>query len=484
MKCTGPAFLWNRTASDVAVRSFDEAFDLVRAELALASGSGDAAEVFSAHLEMLEDPMLREAVDSELAAGKQPLEAVDAACSCICAMFADIDDEYLRARVDDVRDVFARLREAMCGGSAVREIPAGSVIVSTELLPSDTARIDFSSISGILCARGSVTSHVCIIAHAHGVPIRVGADISGICEGDIVEVDDPLVGGTANVVAQVRAAGRRVYANAGSVEEVRAAIAAGADGIGLFRTEFLFIGRECMPSEDEQRALYREALGACGGKPLTIRLLDIGGDKSLPYLPVPVEDNPFLGLRGIRFLLAHPELAENQLRALAAAACEVRDAHPDWFAFGTPVRVMLPMVCTVDEVRRVRSMLAGVAGETCPVEVGIMVETPAAVLCAQELAAECDFFSIGTNDLTQYVMAADRGNASVGSLYDAQSPAVRRAVALTVAAAHSAVRPSSPVSAACPSGIPVGICGELASDPSATSWLLASGLDSFSLSRL
>ncbi|MBR5905694.1 MAG: phosphoenolpyruvate--protein phosphotransferase [Bacteroidales bacterium] len=464
MVVRGPAYLWNchpEACPELAEGrerriSFSEAYDQVRRELAAAAvPEPKAAEVFAAHLEILEDPMLKEAVEAELEAGKPELEALDAACSGICAMFSEIDDEYLRARVDDVRDVFGRLRNAMLGISRRHEVPAGSVIVAEELLPSDTAEIDFSSIAGILCRRGSSTSHVCIIAHSKGVPIQLGVDISGISDGDLVSVDDPMVG-PSSIESKVRAAGRKLYVNAGSVDDIRAAIAAGADGIGLFRTEFLFLGRSAMPTREEQKALYKEALEACAGKPLTVRLLDVGGDKALPYLPMPREDNPFLGLRGVRFLLAHTELLEAQLGAIADAASAVP---------GSQVRVMIPMVCTVEEIRRVREML------NQPLELGIMVETPAAVLDAASLAAECDFFSIGTNDLTQYVMAADRGNSAVAGLYDPMSPAVRRAVELAVSAAHA-------------SGIPVGICGELASDPRATDFLLSAGLDSLSLSRL
>ena len=556
MKVSGPACLWNRAASDGAVRSFAEAFEQVRQELTaaalgcgtaagtpsiLASGvlrsaenlsaaadvvprlqstSLQAAEVSKAHLAMLEDPLLKETVEAEIAAGKPEPEALDAACSSICAMFSDIDDEYLRARVDDVRDVFVRLKDALGGDacfcslcppgaasilasgvlrpaenlSAAAElapkghnslfgIAAKPIIVAEELFPSDIAAMDLSSIAGILCARGSSTSHVSIIAHANGTPIQFGADISQIAAGDIVTVDDPMVG-PSSIAAQVRAAGRKLYVNAGSVEDIRAAMAAGADGIGVFRTEFLFLGRDSMPTREEQRALYREALEACDGKPLILRLLDVGGDKSLPYLPMPREDNPFLGVRGVRFGLEHPELYETQLAAVADAVSDVP---------GSQLKVMIPMVCTVEEIRRVREILRRhwllrmtntgdspviLSGSEGSVPLGIMIETPAAVFDAAALAAECDFFSIGTNDLTQYIMAADRGNASVAGLYDALSPAVRRAIELTVDAAHSAVRPGTPA------GIPVGICGELASDPRATAFLLAAGLDSLSLSRL
>lgn len=471
MVVRGPAYIWKKASSNGAVRSFADAFEKVKEDLSAAGTATAAASVAAAHLEMLEDPMLKEAVEAGLAAGKSGPEAIDDACSSICAMFSSIDDEYLRSRVDDVRDIFGRLREAMCGDEDVRTIPPGSVIVAEELLPSAAAKIDFGRVAGILCHRGSATSHVCIIAHSVGVPIRVGVDISGISDGDLVEVDDPLAGGPEAVAVRLRAAGRKVYVNAGSLEDVRAAMAAGADGIGLFRTEFLFMGRGSMPSREEQRDIYLEAMEVCGGRPFTLRLLDIGGDKSLPYLPLPAEDNPFLGVRGVRLGLAHPELYRAQLEAVASAASALRERHPGWFGQGSPVRVMIPMVSSVEEIRRVREMLAAIAGEDAPVSVGIMVETPASVLDASALAAECDFFSVGTNDLTQYVMAADRGNAAVADLYDPLSPAVRRAVELAVAAAHAA-------------GIPAGICGELASDPRATAFLLAAGLDSFSLSHL
>lgn len=506
MIARGPAYLWNKTASDWAVLSFADAFEQVRHDLETAASLSDTnAEVSAAHLAMLEDPMLREAVEAEMNAGKSELVALGSACNAICAMFSGIDDEYLRARVDDVRDVFGRIRAAMCGGEEASDVPAGSILVAEELLPSDFSRIDFSRLAGIICRRGSSTSHICILSRSIGVPIRVGADISGIRNGDTVEVDDPLAGGPQTVAAQVRAAGRKVYVNAAGIEDIRAAMAAGADGIGVLRTEFMFMGRESVPSRREQREIYLEAMEICGGKTLIIRLLDVGGDKALPYLPMPREDNPFLGVRGVRFGLAHPELYKAQLGAIADAAAELRKRHPEWFAAGSPVRVMIPMVCTVEEIRRVRQILnviLSVSEGSAPlVSLGIMIETPAAVLDASALAAECDFFSLGTNDLTQYVMAADRGNAAVADLYDPLSPAVRRAVELTVAAAHSADRPAVPTaaSAAAPAvasaipgeasgtpgrGIPVGICGELASDPRATAFLLAAGLDSFSLSHL
>ena len=459
MKVSGPAYLWYNAVSREAVVPFSDAWQAVRDELSAGAASGPSRDIFTAHLEILEDPVLRDTVEGNMAAGMEPLKAVESAMEGICAFFNGIDDEYLKARVDDVRDVFQRIINKMCGGTAERrKVPAGSIIVAEELLPSDTVKIDFGQVRGILCHKGSSTSHVCIIAHSKGVPIQLGADISNVSEGDIVEVDDPLAGENS-IAFEVRAAGRKVYANAGSLDAIAAAIAAGADGIGLFRTEFLFLGRSEAPSEGEQRELYSKALELCAGMPLTLRLLDIGGDKAIPYLPSVEEDNPFLGLRGVRYGLAHPGLYESQLLAAAEAALK----------YPGQLRLMIPMVCSADEIRAVRAMLPPLPAGT--LQLGIMIETPAAVLNAAALASECDFFSIGTNDLTQYIMAADRGNPAVAYVYDPLSPAVQAAMAMTVKAAHAA-------------GIPVGICGELASDPDACRPLLDLGLDSLSLSRL
>lgn len=469
MKASGPAFLWKRAASGGPSRSFSEAFALVQGELARAA---EGNEIFAAHLEILEDPMLSESVGEQLAAGLPEKEAVSAACSSVCSMFEAIDDEYLKARADDVRDVFGRIAAAMEGGDAQApaELPQGCVIVAEELLPSDTARIDFSRVAGIICARGSTTSHVCIIAHSHGVPIRVGVSIDGISEGSLVEVDDPAVGGSGAIAALVRKYGRKLYVNAGSIDEIKAAMAAGADGIGLFRTEFLFMGRSSLPTREEHKELYLQALLECGGRPLTLRLLDAGGDKPLPCLHMDKEDNPFLGLRGIRLCLRHPELLQCQLGAAVDAARVLKGMHPEYFSAGEPpLRLMIPMVSTVEEVLEVRRLLPEDATEL--LRLGIMVETPAAVLSARTLAGVSDFFSVGSNDLTQYIMAADRGNPGVAGLYNPLSEAVLKAMRMVTAAAHSA-------------GIPAGICGELASDPEAAQILVDTDFDSLSLAKL
>ena len=471
MIVSGPAFIWRRSASQSAVRSFDEAFDLVRSDL---SRQAESNPVFAAHLEMLDDPMLRDAVQEGLQSGLAPSDALDAARDGIVAMFEGIDDEYLRARADDVRDIFGRLRAAMAGESSGGQVqmPGGCILVAEELLPSDTALIDFKALGGILCHKGSSTSHVCIIARAKGVPIQVGADISDIKDGDTVQVDDPLSGSLQSIASRARASGLKVYVNAANLDEIRSGLAAGAEGVGIFRTEFLFLNRSSMPSREEHAAIYRESLLACAGRPLTLRTMDIGGDKDLPYLPLTAEDNPFLGLRGIRFSMLHQDVFIPQLQGALDAAGSVRELHPEWFEEGSPMHLIIPMVSKAEEILQVRALLSSLDSDYGRLlELGIMIETPAAVLDAPALAAESDFFSVGTNDLTQYIMAADRGNASVGYLYDSFAPPVRRALELTVRAAHDAK-------------IPVGICGEMASDPRATGILIDIGFDSLSLSRL
>lgn len=483
--------------SRTVVMPFAQAFEIARANLAAAIENGwdkrqvlpleiadrmtrdarmmaanaainkpEAVSVYESHLEMLQDPMIKDTVEEYLAQGMDDLAAIRAARDSICDMFSHIDDEYLKARVDDVRDVFRRIINTICGGDAQATCPITFegvkddrvILVAEELLPSDTMSLDFSRVAGILCHKGSATSHVCIISHAKGVPIQIGVDISGISSGDIVEVDDPMVG-ASSLLKQVRAARRRLYVNASNLDEVRTAIENGAEGIGLFRSEFFFMDRTAMPGYEEQLEFYKEALRLCKGRPFNLRLLDVGGDKMLPYVRFEKEENPFMGVRGVRFLLKHKEILKTQLDAAMDAAKE----------YPGQLSILVPMVSTVEEVQQVREMM----GDTSEglVRLGVMIETPASVLCAPGLAAVCDFFSVGTNDLTQYVMAVDRSNAEVTSLYDPLSPAMCSALAITVDAAHAA-------------GIPVGICGELASDPRATEFLLDLGVNALSIARL
>lgn len=475
--------------ADGAAATLDEAFNKERNRLEALAAESD---IFAAHLEILEDPTLRESIEACIRRGMAPAAAVDEACSSICAMFKEIDDEYLRARVDDIRDICANLRRSLdpgAGRDPWEGLPDGAVIVSEELFPSDLAGLDFSRVRALVTCKGSLTGHVFIIARGKGVPAVTGIDISQIHPGDKLLVDgakgeviiEPseaeldrtgaLVSGLSGVCAigqesrwnvrYSRPDGSRVavLGNAANADEVSAAIEGGAEGIGVFRTEFMFMAAKDFPSEEVQFEWYSEAVRRCKGKPILFRTLDIGGDKALPYWPLEKEANPFLGVRGIRLSLRRPEILRAQLRAMVRAS-----------AFG-PVKIMIPMVVSPSEVVAVRTILNEAVRDLDPdraVPLGIMVETPAAALTARSLAEVSDFFSIGTNDLTQYILAADRMNDSVSDIYNPLHPAVLEAVRLTVEAAHEA-------------GIPVGVCGEMAADPVAAKALANLGVDYLSI---
>lgn len=477
--------------------SLDEALSVLQSRYAKLAGSDS---VFAAHAEMASDPMLRESVENALADGLNLYDAAARAGSELEALFDQIDDEYLRARKDDVRDVVGQLMKIIVGDAGDKanarnvseDWPADGkiILVADEFLPSDIPAMDFSKVCGLISETGSRTGHVSIIARSKGVPVLTGvrdctAHIRGgdtvILDGEngriIVNPDGNAfkealkrigcgLDAKSRVLDLYRAAGVTVYANAGSTEDVRRAVEAGATGIGLYRSEFLFMGRtDGFPDEETQTAAYREAAEICGNLPLTIRTLDIGGDKALPYYPMKKEENPFLGRRAIRFSLADPGIFKIQLRAILRAG-----------ASGN-VRVMFPMVCTLGELREAKRLLEeckaelrneGAAfGENIPV--GMMVETPAAALKAGSFAAEVDFFSIGTNDLTQYVMAADRGNADVAALYDCDDEAVLRCIRMVLEAADKA-------------GIEAEICGEMASEADSAANLIKLGLKAASLS--
>lgn len=454
MKVSGAAHLYGSSVSPGRKMSLEDATAALRDEL---SAGAELSDVLAAHLEILDDPMLGEEISAGIQAGLAPEDAVHAASESICAMFAAIDDEYIRSRADDVRDVCRRLEMKIKGERKSTEIPEACILVADELFPSDLAAVDLSRVKGISCRNGSMTSHFVIMAHSKGIPVEIGKDNSGIVEGEMITINDPLLGGAA--VEKVRKAGRSVYANAGSLDDIRVAIEAGADGIGLFRTEFLYLDSKEAPSLELQKEIYLSALRLCKGKTLTIRTMDIGGDKPLPWLDMPHEDNPFLGLRGIRLALAHPDLLKTQLEALAWAAGQ----EP-----GCRLRIMFPMVSSAGEVAQAKSLLGSAADGLV---FGAMIETPAAALSIDSLCRECSFFSIGSNDLTQYVMAADRGNPAVAGYYDPASAPMKNIIRMIVSDAHR-------------NGVPVGICGEMASDPAYTDFLLETGLDSLSFNRL
>ena len=454
------------------------------------------SDIFAAHLEIVQDEMLRDAVLEYIGSGKGAAEACQAACGDLVAMFEAMDDEYLSARADDIKDIFARIVANLAGGvqNPFEGAKEGDIIVAKELLPSDMALIDLGAIRGFVTALGSSTSHVCIMARNHSLAavVGLGEAVEQICSGDMVIVDgiegrvvvnpdDDTMNtylvralnlvtlskeqqAVATQTVEYQGSAVAVVANAGSVEDVVKAIESGADGIGLFRSEFVYLNSTSEPTEQEQYEVYSAAVRACNGKPLTIRTLDIGGDKAVPYLGFEREENPFLGWRAIRVSLDMEQMFCRQLRAILRASAE------------GDIRIMFPMITTLEELaeakRAIEKCKADLKTEGVAfnenIKVGVMIETPAAVFIADDLAAHCDFFSIGTNDLVQYVMAADRANVKVSHLYNPYSEAVVRAIKMTIDSAAKA-------------GIECSMCGELASDSSATELLLKAGLRKFSV---
>lgn len=456
----------------------------------------EEASVFDAHLAFLGDPAY---VDETIGRIRRETLSAIGACSAVTKetsdMLASLPDEYLSARAADIRDVGDRLLGLLSSETkGTVTFAPGSVVVADELTPSQTAELT-SDVVGLVTRRGSKTGHAAIIARTLGIPMVVGAGdaLDGLGDGQTVVVDGDA--GTVDVEpdaaeleavrarqaerakhraealaavrdAAVTADGHRieVLANIGSPKDVAAALAGGAEGVGLFRTEFLYQESDHWPTEAEQFEAYRAVLEAFGDAPVIIRTLDIGGDKPLPYAEMPKEDNPFLGQRAVRFCLANPHVFRTQLRALLRAA-----------TFGN-LHVMVPMVENVEEVEAVRALFdecrdqLKAEGQTFgDLKLGIMVEIPAAAVMADVLAPHVDFMSIGTNDLTQYTLAVDRGNERIENLYDASHPAVLRLIRMTCDAAAKV-------------GIPVGVCGELAGDAAMAETLVGLGVTELSMS--
>ncbi|MGH7910086.1 MAG: phosphoenolpyruvate--protein phosphotransferase, partial [Thermodesulfobacteriota bacterium] len=457
-----------------------------------------AAAIFEAHGLFLDDDALREPArraifDERLNAAAAWQRATDA----VAAEYRALDDEYLRARAVDVTDVGRQVILNLLGSAASAAImTVPGILVAADLTPADTTHLDPALALGICTAFGGPTSHSAILARNFDIPavVGLGESVLAIAEGTPLLVDgeagqvwpnpnadlvaDYARRAEAARIAQVEARaasaapaltrdGRRVEvaANIGSLADAHAAVAAGAESVGLFRTEFLFLDRLTAPDEDEQFAAYHAAAAALGNRPLIIRTLDVGGDKPLPYLDLGPEANPFLGWRAIRLCLARPDFFKTQLRAIVRAAAEF------------PVKVMFPMIATLAEWRAARTLLDEARAEVQsrgqaapdPIETGIMVEIPAAALQAAQFAVEVDFFSIGTNDLTQYTLAAERGNPRVAALADAFQPAVLQLIQTVVEAAHAR-------------GKWVGVCGEMAGDPLAVPLLVGLGVDELSMS--
>ncbi|ATL70305.1 phosphoenolpyruvate--protein phosphotransferase [Nocardia terpenica] len=460
--------------------------NVIRESSARVSGAGGAAEaeIFQAHLLLLDDEDLREAVRRRIADGQAGATAWAHEWSTAATALERLPDEYQRARAADVRAVRDQVLAALLGVDA-ETIDGSGILVAADLTPAQAANLDPAVVAGIVLAQGSPTAHSAILARTRGIPAVVGAGpaVLDIAEGATVALDgatgrlaidpDPAVLAEFTTRAaeqreRARAAAAAAHepavtmdggivpvaANVGSLADATAAMHAGADLSGLVRTEFLFLGREHAPSVDEQERMYRQLAEAFGGRRIVLRTLDVGGDKPLPYIAQPREANPFLGLRGLRLALAHPELLRDQLRAIVRVAAD----HP--------VSVMFPMVTTVDEVRAARGILEEVLPQGVSLDVGIMVEVPAAAAKTTVLAEHVDFFSIGTNDLTQYAAAVERGNDTVAALADPLDPGVLRLIDLVCRGAGAT---------------PVAVCGELAADPLAIPLLLGMGVTELSV---
>lgn len=457
----------------------------------------EAAAIMGAHIEFAEDEGIQEMVNGSIEAGMCAEQAVSEAYDMYYNMFSSMEDELFRERAADVADVKTGLLADLLGKEVVdlSTLPENSVVVVHELTPSMTADIDKDNVAAIVTETGGRTSHSAIIARALEIPAVLSvADITKIIKGgDMVIVDGSrgrvLVNPADNDLAHYRAKAKQfaeeklaleayrgketvtgdgekvlLVANIGNPDDANVAAEHDCEGVGLFRSEFLFMDAKELPSEDEQFAAYQKVALRMKNQPVIIRTLDVGGDKEIPYLNLRKEENPFMGYRAVRYCLNNPDQYKVQLTALLRAS-----------AFGD-IKIMVPLVTNLDEIRQVKALVEeckadldarGVAYNK-DIEVGTMIETPAASLIADDLAAECDFFSIGTNDLIGYTMCADRGNDRVGYLYEVYQPAVLRSLKRIIEEGNKA-------------GIMVGMCGEAAADPLLIPVLISFGLSEFSV---
>ncbi len=479
-------------AKETAIGQLDDLY-----EKALAEAGEEQAMIFDVHKMMLDDGDYLDAITGLIRSEKVNAEyAVHTTGEQFAAVFASMDDDYMKARSADVKDISGRVIRILAGigdGSIASEEPV--ILLADDLTPSETVSLDKSKILAFVTRNGSANSHTAILARSMNIPALVQTDVELLKEyhGMDAVVDgldgklylDPEEAVLAELVQKKEACGREraelekligldnvtrdgrkinVYANIGSPEDVDKVLLNDAGGIGLFRSEFLYLGREDYPSEEEQFEIYKEVLSRMEGKKVIIRTLDIGADKQVDYFKLPKEENPAMGYRAIRICLDRIDVFKTQLRAIYRAS-----------VYGT-VAIMFPMIISVKEILRIKEIVEEVKAELtaagieiAPVELGIMVETPAAVMISEELAKEVSFFSIGTNDLTQYTLAIDRQNQSLDTIYDSHHPAVLRMIRMTIENGHKG-------------GAWVGICGELGADTTLTKTFVDMGIDELSVS--
>ena len=492
--------------SEAEVNNFMRVLDITKAETEEMSqaleknASAKEAEILFGHIMLMSDPMLVDEIVNRIKGESVCAEyVIDEVCNQYAAVFASMDDELMQQRATDMLDIKTRLIKKILGieNTDLSKLPYGSILVAKDLTPSMTAGLNPDNVLGIVTQFGGKTSHSAILARALEIPAVVG--LSNLPE-DISDDTDILLDGESGEVIilptdaeksdyenkkkkydtnkemlkkyrelpSISKDGKKVEiaGNIGSPEDAKKVIENGGEGIGLFRTEFLFMDRDCMPTEEEQFESYKEVATAMEGKPVIIRTLDIGGDKEIPYMGIVQDENPFLGYRAIRLCLDRKDdIYIPQLRALLRAS-----------AFGN-IKIMLPLITSMDEIREAKAIISDIKKEldekniayNKSIEVGIMVETAAASLLADIFAKEVDFFSIGTNDLIQYTMSVDRGNVKIAGLYSPFSPAVLRSINRIITEGKKA-------------GIMVGMCGEAAADPLLIPVLLAWGMDEFSMS--
>lgn len=481
---------------DKAIEQFKEETSRMATDIRNRIGPKEA-EILESHMVMISDPTMAGEMSKMIAVGQCAEAAVEAVCDMFIGMFSKMDDEFMQQRAADISDIKLSLLKILLGIEDVDigSVPAGTILVARDLTPSMTSQIKKENVAGILTEIGGKTSHSAILARALEIPAVLSVpNITTLVKNkDTAIVDgtegnvyinpegDILSGYIIKREEHIRKQAElkkffgketktadgissELFCNIGTPQDAKKAMECDGEGVGLFRSEFLFMDNKHMPTEEEQFLAYKEAAETLDGKVLIIRTLDIGGDKDIPYLNMKKEENPFLGYRAVRYCLGNKESYRIQLRAILRAS-----------AFGK-VKIMVPLVTCVEEIRAVKDLLTEIKKDLDQegtaydknIEVGCMIETPSASLIADLLAKESDFFSIGTNDLTQYTMSVDRGNADVAYLYSTFQPSVLRSIKHIIDCGKSA-------------GIPVGMCGEAAADPLFIPLLISFGLSEFSV---